>query len=130
MNPTCKSIIGTLDRDKNVLDLLHVREVLFRPLGSHVRGNSLHNINTYRMMYMEMVERGTFAPRVQLNIPQHTILPINNILACEDNIYQEPVGFSSRNEPSTSSHNPCEKSVRVRDCGSYKLFGKNFLYCT
>lgn len=121
-NPTCKSVLGSFDSEKNLLALLQVREVLFRPLGSYVRGSTLHNVNTFRMMYMEMLERDPpFAPRIRLNIPQHTIEPVDNVAACEDNIYQ----VASTSGQLSAGETGVAKTVRVRDIGSYRLFGKN-----
>lgn len=126
VNPSCKCVLGSFNSERNFLSLIHVREVLFRPLGSYVPGDSLHNINTYRMMYMEMLEREPpFSPRVRLNIPQHMIDPIDNVSAYEDNIYQvRPNGEGTSSRP-FAERDVMKASVRVRDLGSYKLFGKN-----
>lgn len=128
LNPTCKIVLGSCNTPDGDLHLTEVREVLFRPLGSYIRGNVLHNINSYRMMYMEMLEMNSMpGPRFRLNIPQHVFGPLESVAAFEDNIYQTSARVDEVRE------SPCQPAAdaavtapaRVRDFASYQLFGKN-----
>lgn len=128
-NPTCKIVLGSYDSVKDALHLTQVREVFFWPLGSYVRGQHLHNVNTFRMMYMEMLEKtSTFGPRHNLDISQHIVEPIESVSICEENIYQAgspPLDGKGSGVSSTLSVSHKNAGVRVRDFGSYQLFGKN-----
>lgn len=126
----CRSVLGSVFvQDNDQVVLRAVREVLFRPLGSYIQGKFMHNVNTCRMMYAEMLESGSFnSPRTFLDIPHHTIEPRNAGSTDEpENILQ----VASRKEnamPKDEDVDP-KPRIRVKDFGSMDLYGpdKKFL---
>lgn len=118
----CLSVLGSLcvTGNDNKLLLSNVREVLCRPLGSYIQGKSMHNVNTCRMMYGEMLERGSFkAPRTPLDIPHHLFEPRNAAMSDGSNIVQIAPSLEC---PTSETSNGIPR-IRIRDFASLDLFG-------
>lgn len=122
LRKSCPAAMGFLSDDQPGEVILHnVREVLFRPYGSYIRGRDIHNLSTFRMMYNEMVEIGdNVAPQIALDIPRHTIEPFNTFSVHGNNIHQVAL-----NEESVDAEGISRQQIRVRDFSSIDLFGKN-----
>lgn len=123
----CRSVLGSVyAQDEDQIVLRFVREVLFRPLGSYIQGKFMHNVNTCRMMYAEIVERGSFnSPKTFLDIPHHTIEPRNSAFVDEpENVLQ----VASRRENSVNEVVDPKPRIRIKDFASLDLFGPDKLF--
>lgn len=125
----CRSVLGSVySQNDDQVVLRAVREVLFRPLGSYIQGKFMHNINTCRMMYAEMLERGSYnSPKTFLDIPHHTIEPRNATTTTEtENILQVASGKEDA-RPSDEVVDP-KPRIRVKDFASLDLFDSNKMF--
>lgn len=125
----CRSVLGSVfAQDEDQVVFRAVREVLYRPLGSYIQGKHMHNVNTCRMMYAEMVERGSFnTPKMFLDLPHHTIEPRNSASIDEpENLLQ----VASRRDNFVPSNEPIDPTprIRVKDFASLDLYGPDKLF--
>lgn len=126
----CCTVLGSVyAHDEDQVVLRAVREVLFRPLGSYIQGKFMHNVNTHRMMYAEMIERGAFnTPKMFFDLPHHTIEPRTSANVDEPENLLQVNPQRERSAPSNETVDP-KPRIRVKDFASLDLYGpnKNFL---
>lgn len=126
----CRTVLGSVyAQDEDQVVLRAVREVLFRPLGSYIQGKFMHNVNTHRMMYAEMIERGAFnSPKMYFDLPHHTIEPRTSASVEEPENLLHVAPRKENSVPSAEIVDP-KPRIRVKDFASLDLFGseQNFL---